>query len=236
MLKGAAEYGAARGWCCVQVSAVIREGETCLSAYVMLFPRPWCEKFPLKDVHAKCFRNFLKAWICGMVSRARRTGCQWHLLQRLTAARGGLTLAQPVEAIPDDLMRHPRAVRRDLAALEASYFPLLTERINGEVRWRLLDGSRDVPSHLPQFRPVKKYTPLFRPARPNTYNAWTSGSRSALAHIRTIGVIAIRSPSCPRPSPTAIRCRCGTFPLAVTSRPGAKWTRIACGTSTGASI
>lgn len=71
---------------------------------------------------------------------------QWHLLQRLSAARSGLTLAQLVDAIPDDLMRHPRTVRRDLAALEASYFPLLTERINGEVRWRLLDSFREVPS------------------------------------------------------------------------------------------
>ena len=70
---------------------------------------------------------------------------QWHLLQRLSAARGGLTLAQLVDAIPDDLMRHSRTVRRDLAALEASHFPLLTERIDGEVRWRLLDGFRDVP-------------------------------------------------------------------------------------------
>ena len=71
---------------------------------------------------------------------------QWHLLQRLSAARGGLTLAQLVDAIPDDLTRHPRTVRRDLAALEASYFPLLTERVDGEVRWRLLDGFREVPS------------------------------------------------------------------------------------------
>lgn len=71
---------------------------------------------------------------------------QWHLLQRLGAARNGLTLAQLVEAIPEELSRHPRTVRRDLAALEASHFPLLTERVEGEVRWRLLDGFRNVPS------------------------------------------------------------------------------------------
>jgi predicted DNA-binding transcriptional regulator YafY len=59
---------------------------------------------------------------------------QWHLLQRLGAARNGLTLAQLVEAIPEELSRHPRTVRRDLAALEASHFPLLTERVDGEVR------------------------------------------------------------------------------------------------------
>ncbi len=71
---------------------------------------------------------------------------QWHLLQRLGAARNGLTLAQLVEGIPADLTRHPRTVRRDLAALEASQFPLLIERIDGEVRWRLLDGFKNIPA------------------------------------------------------------------------------------------
>lgn len=70
---------------------------------------------------------------------------QWHLLQRLSSAKHGLTLAQLVDAIPPDLTRHPRTVRRDLAALESSHFPLLTERVGGEVRWRLLDGFRNVP-------------------------------------------------------------------------------------------
>ncbi len=71
---------------------------------------------------------------------------QWHLLERLSGARQGLTLAQLVDAIPPELTRHPRTVRRDLAALEASHFPLLTERVNGEVRWRLLDGFKNIPS------------------------------------------------------------------------------------------
>ncbi|UVT18282.1 MAG: WYL domain-containing protein (plasmid) [Nitrospira sp.] len=71
---------------------------------------------------------------------------QWHLLQRLSGARHGLTLAELVDAIPPDLTRHPRTVRRDLAALEASHFPLLTDRVNGEVRWRLLDGFKNIPS------------------------------------------------------------------------------------------
>lgn len=71
---------------------------------------------------------------------------QWHLLQRLSGARQGLTLSQLVDAIPPDLTRHPRTVRRDLAALESSHFPLLTERVNGEVRWRLLDGFKNIPS------------------------------------------------------------------------------------------
>ena len=59
---------------------------------------------------------------------------QWHLLQRLSGARHGLTLTQLVEAIPSELTRHPRTVRRDLAALEASHFPLLTDKVDGEVR------------------------------------------------------------------------------------------------------
>lgn len=71
---------------------------------------------------------------------------QWHLLQRLGSGRQGLTLAQLVEAIPADLTRHSRTVRRDLEALEASGFPLLSERVDGEVRWRLLDGFKQVPS------------------------------------------------------------------------------------------
>ena len=71
---------------------------------------------------------------------------QWHLLQRLGTARQGLTLAELVEAIPADLTRHPRTVRRDLAALEASNFPLLNERVDGEVRWRLLDGFKNIPA------------------------------------------------------------------------------------------
>lgn len=71
---------------------------------------------------------------------------QWHLLQRLSGARHGLTLQQLVDAIPQDLTRHPRTVRRDLVALEASHFPLLTERVDGEVRWRLLEGFRNVPN------------------------------------------------------------------------------------------
>ncbi len=63
---------------------------------------------------------------------------QWHLLQRLSGSRQGLTLAQLVDAVSPELPRHPRTVRRDLAALEASHFPLLTERVNGEVRLSLL--------------------------------------------------------------------------------------------------
>ncbi|MBJ6915532.1 hypothetical protein JG636_19120, partial [Vibrio cholerae] len=35
---------------------------------------------------------------------------------------------------------------RDLDALEAAGFPLISERIDGSVRWRLMDGFRHVPA------------------------------------------------------------------------------------------
>jgi predicted DNA-binding transcriptional regulator YafY len=71
---------------------------------------------------------------------------QWHLLRSLEASRRGLTLEQLVEALPQGLSRHPRTVRRDLAALETAQFPLVTERIDGHVRWRLMEGFRDIPA------------------------------------------------------------------------------------------
>lgn len=71
---------------------------------------------------------------------------QWHILQRLEGARQGLTLEQLIHALPDDYPKHVRTVRRDLYALEAAGFPLLTERVDGRVRWRLLDGFRKVPA------------------------------------------------------------------------------------------
>lgn len=71
---------------------------------------------------------------------------QWHILQRLEASRHGLTLGQLVEELPHDLSRHPRTLRRDLAALEAANFPLVTERVDGCVRWRLMEGFRDIPA------------------------------------------------------------------------------------------
>lgn len=78
---------------------------------------------------------------------------QWHLLQRLAAARHGLTLSQLLSALPSDLTRHARTLRRDLAALEAANFPLVSERVDGEVRWRLLEGFRNIPS--PRLSPTE---------------------------------------------------------------------------------
>ena len=60
---------------------------------------------------------------------------QWHLLRLLESSRG-VTLDEIVKRLPADYLRHGRTVRRDLEALETS-FPILNERIDGRVRWRL---------------------------------------------------------------------------------------------------
>ena len=70
---------------------------------------------------------------------------QWHLLRRLENTQG-LTLSQLVEAVPDHYPRNDRTVRRDLEALEAVGFPLVTDRHNGQTRWRLIEGFRNIPA------------------------------------------------------------------------------------------
>ncbi len=70
---------------------------------------------------------------------------QWHILEKLQASRGGLTLDELLSALPQDYPRHPRTLRRDLNALGAAGFPILNERVDGRVRWRLTDGFRHIP-------------------------------------------------------------------------------------------
>jgi predicted DNA-binding transcriptional regulator YafY len=70
---------------------------------------------------------------------------QWHLLRLLGSSRG-ITLDDITDRLPTDYLRHPRTVRRDLEALEAEGFPILNERRDGRVRWRLMDGFRHVPA------------------------------------------------------------------------------------------
>lgn len=70
---------------------------------------------------------------------------QWHLLRRLEGSTG-LTLPELVESVPDDYPKNSRTVRRDLEALEAVGFPLVTDRVNGQTRWKLMEGFRDIPS------------------------------------------------------------------------------------------
>lgn len=70
---------------------------------------------------------------------------QWHLLRRLESSRGS-TLPELVESVPDDYPKNARTVRRDLEALQAVGFPVMTERHNGQTRWRLIEGFRDIPA------------------------------------------------------------------------------------------
>lgn len=70
---------------------------------------------------------------------------QWHLLRRLETSTG-LTLQEIADRLPGDFPKHLRTVRRDLAALESAGFPMVTERINGETRWKLIDGFRRLPA------------------------------------------------------------------------------------------
>lgn len=70
---------------------------------------------------------------------------QWHLLRKLEGSRGA-TLRELVGALPDDYPKNPRTVRRDLEALEAAGFPITTDRVNGQTRWKLMEGFRDIPA------------------------------------------------------------------------------------------
>jgi predicted DNA-binding transcriptional regulator YafY len=79
------------------------------------------------------------------VARNDQVTRQWHLLRRLEGS-SGLTLAQLADGLPGDLPKHLRTVRRDLAVLESVCFPLVTERVDGQTRWKLLDGFRRLPA------------------------------------------------------------------------------------------
>lgn len=67
---------------------------------------------------------------------------QWLIVHQLEASRAGLTLEELREALSPEHRKHPRTLRRDLEALGAAGVPLITERADGRVRWRLMDGYR----------------------------------------------------------------------------------------------
>ncbi len=50
------------------------------------------------------------------MSRNDQVTRQWLLLQKLESTRG-VTLQELAEALPEDLSRHPRTIRRDLEAV-----------------------------------------------------------------------------------------------------------------------
>ncbi len=70
---------------------------------------------------------------------------QWHLL-RLLESSNGITMQEMADRLPADYLRHHRTVRRDIEALEAVGFPLVNDRVDGQVRWRLMDGFRKIPA------------------------------------------------------------------------------------------
>lgn len=71
---------------------------------------------------------------------------QLILLTKLESSRHGLTLEQLAEGLDHSAARHLRTLRRDLDAIESAGYPLLTERIDGRTRWKLLDGLRNAPA------------------------------------------------------------------------------------------
>ncbi len=71
---------------------------------------------------------------------------QLMLLTKLEASRQGVTLEQLAEGLDPSNTRHLRTLRRDLDAIESAGYPLLTERVAGRTRWKLLDGVRHAPA------------------------------------------------------------------------------------------
>jgi predicted DNA-binding transcriptional regulator YafY len=69
---------------------------------------------------------------------------QLFLLSKNEASQGA-SLAELMEAVPPDYSRHPRTLRRDLESLEL-FFPIYTDRTDGQTRWRFTDGYRNLPA------------------------------------------------------------------------------------------
>jgi predicted DNA-binding transcriptional regulator YafY len=83
------------------------------------------------------------------MARGDQLSRQWVIFQKLCNSRRGKT----VNELRDDLDCHPRTVYRDLDALQAAGFPLVTDRQNGTTRWVLMESARAgfvVPFALPE--------------------------------------------------------------------------------------
>lgn len=179
---------------------------------------------------------------------------QWHLLRQLEGSQGR-SLQQLVDNLPDDYPKNARTVRRDLEALEAVGFPLVVERHNGQTRWRLMEGFRDIPalgfsatelmalllsrnllkpleelrSPSPSTPPSVKHPRLYRPRATSTCARWSRFFPLASGRTRATASTAILSILSLKPSTNGARHKCATSPLLVTARDGAKSTRIFSG-------
>ncbi|MDH4304204.1 MAG: WYL domain-containing protein [Nitrospira sp.] len=71
---------------------------------------------------------------------------QLIVLKKLEASRHGLTLEQLADGLDSAAARHPRTLRRDLEAIESAGWLLMTERVDGRTRWKLLEGIRHAPA------------------------------------------------------------------------------------------
>jgi len=58
----------------------------------------------------------------------------------------GKNLQEIADTLPRDYPKHLRTIRRDVDALEAAGHPIINERVNGHVRWRLIEGYRNLPA------------------------------------------------------------------------------------------
>lgn len=66
---------------------------------------------------------------------------QWGVLSLVDVHHYGIT----IDELAQETGSHTRTVRRDLAALERTGFPLYTDEIDGQTRWKLLDTFKNAP-------------------------------------------------------------------------------------------
>ena len=78
------------------------------------------------------------------MSRNDQVTRQWMLLKTMERP-GGATLAELAASLPPDYACHQRTIRRDLEALETR-FPVYTEHVDGQVKWKLIEGFSRVPA------------------------------------------------------------------------------------------
>jgi predicted DNA-binding transcriptional regulator YafY len=79
-----------------------------------------------------------------LMARNDQVTRQWFLLQALEKP-GGATIEELTRSLPADYACHALTVRRDIQALEAR-FPIYTDRVDGQVRWKLVAGFNRVPA------------------------------------------------------------------------------------------